>query len=95
MHYWNLSTAFGAGSLYSTTDDLLKYDQSFYSDAFLSAKAKEAMFTPGLNGYGCGWELRKSPLGTNLELKNIQTHEGFCGHGIPEYTAFRKMVFSS
>jgi len=77
MHYWNLSTAFGAGSLYSTSDDLLKFDQSFYSDAFLSARAKEAMFTPFLNGYGCGWELRKSPMGTKLEIKNIQTHEGF------------------
>lgn len=77
MHYWNLSTAFGAGSLYSTMDDLLKYDYAFYSDAFLSPKAKSAMFTPGLNGYGCGWELRKTPLGPNRETKKIETHEGF------------------
>jgi len=77
MHYWNLSTAFGAGSLYSTLDDLLKYDQAFYSSIFLSDKAKEAMFTPGLNGYGCGWEMREMPIGSKSEMKNIQTHEGF------------------
>jgi len=31
------------------------------------------MFTPGLNGYGCGWELRETPLGLNKEMKKIQT----------------------
>lgn len=77
MHYWNLSTALGAGSLYTTTDDMLKFDQALYSDSFLSAKARAAMFTPGLNGYGCGWELRETPLGPNKEMKKIQTHEGF------------------
>jgi tetratricopeptide (TPR) repeat protein len=77
MQYWNLSTAFGAGSLYSTLDDLLKYDQAFYSGSFLSDQAKEAMFTPGLNDYGCGWELRESPIGTNSEIRKIQSHEGF------------------
>lgn len=77
MYYWNLSTAFGAGSIYSTVEDLLKFDQALYSKTFLSDKAKEAMFTSGLNGFGCGWELRQSPLGSNSEIKNVQTHEGF------------------
>ena len=98
MHYWNLSTAFGAGSLYSTPDDLLKFDQSFYSDKFLSSKAKDVMFTPFLNGYGCGWELRKSPMGTKLEMKNIQTHEGFLWawhtrlYSIPEDSIFITII---
>jgi len=77
MHYWNLSTALGAGSIYSTADDMLKFDQALYSESFLSAKVKSEMFTPGLNGYGCGWELRETRLGSNSELKKIQTHEGF------------------
>lgn len=77
MHYWNFSTALGAGSIYATTGDLLKFDQALNSGSFLSAKAKEAMFTPGLNGYGCGWELREVPLGKNSEIRKIQTHEGF------------------
>jgi len=77
MHYWNLSTALGAGSIYSTIDDMLKFDQALYSDSFLSAKAKSDMFTPELNGYGCGWEIRETRLGPNSEIKKIQTHEGF------------------
>lgn len=77
MHYWNLSTAFAAGSLYSTVEDLLKFDRAFCSDTFVSPKMKEAMFTPFLNGYGCGWELREVPIGLNGEIKKIQTHEGF------------------
>lgn len=77
MPYWNISTAYAAGSIYSTLGDLLKYDQALYSSSFLSEKAKEAMFTPGLNNYGCGWELRQLPIGIHSEIKNIQTHEGF------------------
>lgn len=77
MPYWNISTAYAAGSLYSTLDDLLKYDQALSSSSFLSEKAREAMFTPGLNNYGCGWELRQLPIGINSAVKNIQTHEGF------------------
>ena len=76
-HYWNLSTAFAAGSLYSTLDDLLKFDQALYTSTFLSDKSKEAMFTPAINGYGCGWELREIPLGPKSEVRKIQTHEGF------------------
>jgi CubicO group peptidase (beta-lactamase class C family) len=77
MPYWNLSTAYAAGSLYSTVEDLLKFDRAFCTDTFVSPKMKEAMFTPFLNGYGCGWELREIPIGANAELKKVQTHEGF------------------
>lgn len=77
MPYWNLSTAYAAGSIYSSLDDLLKYDQAFYSSSFLSEKAKEAMFTPGLNNYGCGWELREIPIGIDKAIKKVHTHEGF------------------
>lgn len=77
MPYWNISTAYAAGTIYSTLGDLLKYDQALNSGSFLSEKAKKAMFTPGLNNYGCGWELRQLPLGIHSEVKNIQTHEGY------------------
>jgi CubicO group peptidase (beta-lactamase class C family) len=77
MQYWNMSSAFGAGSLYSTTDDLLKFDQALYSPTFLSENSRSAMFTAGLNGYGCGWELSEIPIGPKSESKKIQSHEGF------------------
>lgn len=77
MPYWNLSTAFGAGTLYSTIDDLLKFDRAFYNDSFISSRSKQAMFTAGLNGYGCGWEIRENPIGPKSEIKKIITHEGY------------------
>lgn len=75
--YWNMSTAFAAGSIYSTVNDLLKYDQAFYDPNFLSKAAYDAMFTPNLNNYGCGWELRESPIGKDKSIKKVRTHEGF------------------
>ncbi|HNW52640.1 MAG TPA: serine hydrolase [Bacteroidales bacterium] len=75
--YWNMSTAYSAGSIYSTLEDLLKYDRAFYSETFLSKASRDAMFTPGLNNYGCGWELREVPVGIDSAVKKIRTHEGF------------------
>ncbi|MCX6278902.1 MAG: serine hydrolase [Bacteroidetes bacterium] len=73
--YWNMSTAFGVGSLYSTTEDLLKFDQAFYTNTLISDKSKEAMFTSGLNGYGFGWELSEMPIGPQLEMRKTETNE--------------------
>ncbi len=75
--YWNLSTTYAAGSLYSTPADLMKFNRALYTDTFVSARSKQAMFTPGLNGYGCGWELREIPIGADSAKKKIQTHEGY------------------
>lgn len=75
--YWNMSTAYSAGSIYSTLEDLLKYDRAFYSETFLSKASRDAMFTPGLNNYGCGWELREVPVGIDSAMKKVRTHEGF------------------
>ncbi len=75
--YWNMSTAFAAGSLYSTTEDLLKFDRALYTTDFLSKTSFDAMFTANLNNYGCGMEIRESPIGINKEMKKVRTHEGF------------------
>jgi CubicO group peptidase (beta-lactamase class C family) len=75
--YWNMSTAYAAGSLYSTVEDLLKFDRALYDGNFISATAREAMFTPNLNNYGCGWELRESPIGKDKSIKKVRTHEGY------------------
>lgn len=75
--YWNMSTAYGAGSLYSTVEDMLKFDRALYNENFVSAAAREAMFTPNLNNYGCGWELRELPVGIDNAMKKIRMHDGF------------------
>jgi CubicO group peptidase (beta-lactamase class C family) len=52
----------GAGDLVTTVDDLLKWDEALYGDAFLPQKARQAMFTPFVRGkkggFGYGWLLR-------------------------------------
>jgi CubicO group peptidase (beta-lactamase class C family) len=48
------STIFAAGSMYSTTEDLLKWDRALHSGTILPAKSREKMFTPVLANYGYG-----------------------------------------
>ncbi len=57
--FLDMSLPYAAGSLYSTVDDLLKWDQALYGTAVLSAASKEKMWTPNLNDYGYGWVITK------------------------------------
>ena len=53
--YLDMSIPYAAGSLYSTTEDLYKWDRILYTDKILSKKSKELMFTPYIAYYGYGW----------------------------------------
>lgn len=75
--YWNMATAFAAGSLYSTTGDLMRYDRALAGDGLLSEMTKEQMFTAGVGGFGLGWEVRERPIGPDEATRRIATHEGF------------------
>ena len=55
--YLDMQQPFSAGSLYSTVDDLLLWDQALYTDTVLPASAREAMFTPFKDGYAYGWTI--------------------------------------
>ncbi|MBA2250408.1 MAG: serine hydrolase [Chitinophagaceae bacterium] len=50
----SLAWPFSAGVLYSTADDLYKWDRALYGTTILSAPSKQKMFTPGKNNYGYG-----------------------------------------
>jgi len=55
--YWN---NVGAGSLYSTVDDLYKWDRALYTSKLLTEASRRKMFTPLLpGGYGYGWGIRE------------------------------------
>lgn len=54
----NTSTLFGAGDLYSTVEDLYRWDQALYTEQLLPAKWRDLMFTPGFQDYGYGWVIR-------------------------------------
>jgi CubicO group peptidase (beta-lactamase class C family) len=44
--FWDMSQPSGAGGMYSTTEDLYKWDQALYTDAILSVHTRNTMFSP-------------------------------------------------
>ena len=54
----DMQQPYAAGSLYSTVDDLLKWDQALYTTRLLPDAAKKIMWTPALNNYAYGWNIR-------------------------------------
>jgi CubicO group peptidase (beta-lactamase class C family) len=61
--YLDMSNAYATAGMYSTVEDLYRWDQGLYSGQFLSQDSLENMFTPyfaadGSGGeYGYGWQL--------------------------------------
>jgi CubicO group peptidase (beta-lactamase class C family) len=51
------SSAYAAGALYSTVDDLLKWDQALYGDRLVSKAGRDLMFADHRNHYGLGWQV--------------------------------------
>jgi CubicO group peptidase (beta-lactamase class C family) len=51
----DMQQPYAAGSLYSTVDDLLTWDQALYTDKLLPAAAKQLMWTPFKDNYAYGW----------------------------------------
>jgi CubicO group peptidase (beta-lactamase class C family) len=62
--YIDMSLPYSAGSLYSTAEDLYRWDRALYTDKILSSASKQKMFTPGLSDYGYGWIIRKGAVTT-------------------------------
>ncbi len=53
----NESFAVGAGGMYSTVEDLYRWDRALDGDELLSEASRIRMFTPGLGGVGYGWRI--------------------------------------
>ncbi len=56
----HMSVPHAAGALYSTTEDLLRWEQALYGGKLLSAESLEKMTTPFLNNYGFGVTIQES-----------------------------------
>ena len=52
---------FSSGSMYSTVEDLYKWNQAFSSGEFISKDLRKQIFTPGLHDWGYGWFITKIP----------------------------------
>ena len=53
--YIDMAGPFAAGGLYSTAEDLYKWDQALYTDAILPPSALKLMWTEVASNYGYGW----------------------------------------
>jgi len=53
----NESYAVGAGGMYSTVEDLYRWDRALAGDELLSQASRARMFTPGVDGVGYGWRI--------------------------------------
>ncbi|MFD2517699.1 serine hydrolase [Salinimicrobium flavum] len=78
--YLDMSLPYAGGSLYSTVEDLFKWDRALYNNEVLSEKSKKLMFTPhiasGNSHYGYGWSLDKLPIGQSRDSVPIVVHGG-------------------
>lgn len=52
--YLDMSIPYSAGSLYSTTQDLLRWQKAMFGGKILSTESLEKMMKPSLNHYGLG-----------------------------------------
>lgn len=73
--YIDMTIPHAAGALYSTVEDLLKWDQALYTDTLLPAAARQKMFTPVLHDYGYGWAVEKQ--GTHARIAHGGGIDGF------------------
>jgi CubicO group peptidase (beta-lactamase class C family) len=74
--YNEISTALGAGDIYSTAEDMFRFDRALYGDKLLSAKMRELMFTPATQRGGLGWFIRTAPKEHPAAGHTLQFHEG-------------------
>lgn len=58
-----MSIPFSAGAMYSTIEDMYKWDRALYTEKILSKASLEKMFTPVQNAYGYGWRIGDQPVG--------------------------------
>ena len=61
--YMDRIHGFSSGSMYSTVEDLYKWNQALSSGEFVSEELRGQIFTPGLHDWGYGWFITKIPAG--------------------------------
>lgn len=76
--YIDMSIPYSAGALYSTIEDMLRWEQALYTTKLVTQKSLEEIFTPFKNNYGYGW------LITNQFNRKVVAHGG----SIPGFESF-------
>jgi CubicO group peptidase (beta-lactamase class C family) len=65
----DMQQPYSAGALYSTAEDLLKWDQALYSERLLPEPAKKIMWTPVHSNYAYGWTIAQPSPATFGHLR--------------------------
>ncbi len=85
--YIDMSLPYAAGSMYSSVEDLHKWDQALYANKLLSAKNTALLFKkyiPSWGGhYGYGWEMSNMAMGQSTDSTAAIAHSG----GVPGFNA--------
>jgi len=74
--YLDMSLPYAAGSLYSTVEDLYKWDQALYTHKLVPNELKQRLFTPNLEHYGYGWDIRTIPTDEPGAGQTVISHGG-------------------
>ncbi len=57
--FLNATTLFSAGALYSTVEDLYRWDQALSTEQLIPRALLDEIFTPGNGSYGYGWKIER------------------------------------
>ncbi len=69
-NFRNMSNAHASGALYSTIEDLYKWDKALYTEKLITKESLETMFTPFKDNYALGWGI------VNVFNHKMITHSG-------------------
>jgi D-alanyl-D-alanine carboxypeptidase len=87
--YVDWSLPYAAGGLYSTVEDLLRWDQALYTEELLDRKWLDRLFTPDPSGYNYGWFIDSK--GGRLKVYHEGSNPGFAAF-IVRYPADKTFV---
>ena len=89
----DVSFAFGSGQIYSTVEDLARWDRGLTGETVLPAAQRDLLFVPNLEQYGYGWVIQKkagvtmqwhngalSPLGFTALIVRVPSKDRFVGY---------------
>lgn len=94
---WNIDWAYSAGAIYSTPEDMVKWDQALYDNAMITKPSLRLMstpyfpaFQPGFN-YGYGFTLSKRVKTRSGDSVLVMSHEG----GLPGFNSLFSRVLAN
>ena len=87
--YLDWSIPYAAGALYSTVEDMLRWDQAFYTKKLLSQQSLDRLFTPDSSGYNYGWFI--DTKGKRIKIYHEGSNPGYAAY-IARYPEDRTFV---